>query len=406
MNSAYFASAQRRLVLLMGVVMTLPAISSGQYELFHWTNFEEGRIPDKAVTIGNNPTSTHEIVNLPAEAISTPGIYDSNSAYELGNYALKIKVRPPQTSVMNGIIVGPPLSRETLGPDGIAILQADVFLPNARELPNVAILAVEPPSDKVLNAGTQPSISTEFYRFGFSSNEVPYFSYSRPEKDRPVLFLQDRDLLPYVPRGGWRRLTFVISADHISGYIDGRGTVFSPHPQRDLSTVMAGVLVAESKLSYDVYVDNISVQIARSGGRLAESPFDTGWTIPAGEAALKGGVPYTGAVRDKRWMNPLTAWQKAQQSGQPLLLFFCSPGTWRSDEVEKLFGKPESSHYLSSYVPARVDVNQVRGGKIAQDYQVYKVPSILVISPDGSKYRRVTPEPSQSLQAIFEALRM
>ena len=108
---------------------------------------------------------------------------------------------------------------------------------------------------------------------------------------------------------------------------------------------------------------------------------------------------------DISWHQPADAWGKAQKDGVPMLLYFFAPGLDRNVPLETSFAtNPSAREFLHRHVCTRIDVNQLQGGAVAQQYGIYKVPTIMVISPDASSYKKAIPKASDTWDNVQSQL--
>lgn len=389
------------LILCMGL---WSSACHGQFEIRQWTNFEEGRLPDDGIPIGSAVSSV-EVVELSSVKEMPSGFYGSGDG-ETGRYALRMSTAPASPSC--GFATSHVFDRDSLGDHGRALFQVDIYLPDEREMPSLALLAMEVPTEQEESAPRSlPSVKGSYYRFGFTKGTIPYFSCVMPDKQHAAVFQNDKDILPLIPKPGWHRLTVMLQGSAaIHCFIDGRATVFSPTHEDIVRRFRIGVMLADGKRAYDVYVDNISVQVAYDNSPMPDSPYSAGWHIPAGEAARRSSsAPLSSAVRDLRWMEPVSAWQTAQSTGKPLLMFFYSPGQANSRRLDALFSSQTATHgFLDRHVCTRIDVNQLQGGTVARQYDVFKIPELIVVSPDGAKHQRVVPRPDEEWESMARQL--
>ncbi len=392
-----------RIVLILCVWLCTSA-SRGQFEVLQWTNFEEGRLPDDGITIGSAASSV-EVVELSSVGGMPPNFYETGDG-ETGRYALRLRTEPASPNC--GFVTSYIFDRESLGDHGRALFTVDIYLPDEAELPSLALLAMDVPADQDEQPPSSlPSVRGSYYRFGFTKGTIPYFSCVMPDKQHAAVYQNDRDIVPLIPKPGWRRLTVMLQGGAaIYCFIDGRATVFSPTHEKEVRRFRIGVMLADGKRAYDAFVDNISVQVGDGNSPVPNSPYSDGWRIPAGEAARRNSsVPLSSAVRDLRWIEPVSAWQAAQRTSKPLLMFFYSPGQPNSQRLDALFSSQTSTHaFLNRHVCTRIDVNQLQGGTIAREYNVFKVPELIVISPDAAKHLRVLPRPDEEWESILRKL--
>lgn len=104
------------------------------------------------------------------------------------------------------------------------------------------------------------------------------------------------------------------------------------------------------------------------------------------------------------WKTPEEAWAQAQASNKSMLLFFYSPGVPVAESLAKLIEGPEAQGYMDGCCAARVNVTEKAGQAVAQKYGVYKVPTLLVITPDAKSYKMVTPGNSTDWHGIEQQL--
>lgn len=386
-----------RLLLVCVSVLLGPPGARAQYEVYQWASFEDGKLPENSITIGADPDKRVQVVDLDTVQGVPPPFRSPEARRETGRFGLKLTSTGRDGNYLTGLAVGAILDRDKLGPKGRAIYQADFFLPAGEgNLPSLAVLAMEPPQE-VQKAYT-PNVHTvdkPYYRFGMTLGKSLYFSRFIPKEKDPPYYTKDTPLLQELPLPGWHRFAIVFDGpNHIRCYIDGRETRFSPLPMPQFRKLMVGVMLADNQRAYDAYVDNLSIQVSQDAPQLPDSPYVTGWRIPPGPATLRAKALAAAGVAplpDSRWIDPTEAWKKAQESRIPLLLYFYAPGLPGTAAMEHIFSShPAAKAFLDKCVCARVDANQLSGGMIAKQYEVFKFPTVLIIAPDLSWHRRAT----------------
>jgi len=395
--------------LAAALLCLLPLGASAQYAIHEWTHFEDATLGKNFSLIGGNPETAMRVVDVNTVGGVPPEFRTGDAAREIGRYCLELDASPANGGPV-GIAVGDLIDRDKLGPNARALFQADFFIPKDQEVPSLAVLAMAPPDD---SAGVRPkSIKTpgKFYRFGLtqgSQGTTPYFSYVTPEKATAKTYRHDPQVFGLLPRPGWRRFAMMISGKNIFCYFDGRGTNFSPVEEVNLRQLLVGVALADSKRTYKCYVDNISIQVSEEAAPVPDSPY-RGWTIPPGEAMLRSGsLVGSEGVRDLRWLDAEAAWGKAQKERKPMMLFFYVPGMPNCDRINDMFKNvPGAATMLDTHACARIDVNQLRGGTVAKQYGIYKIPALLTISPDAQKYKRYLPAKSDDWFAIEKQVKL
>lgn len=79
--------------------------------------------------------------------------------------------------------------------------------------------------------------------------------------------------------------------------------------------------------------------------------------------------------------------KRAAESDRPVLLAFkaswCGPCKWMDNEV---FSKPAAAKALEGWVPIHVDVDEQ--GRLADQYHVSGVPTLIALSPEGKELTR------------------
>lgn len=397
-------------ILLAGALA--PALA--QYQNKQWANFEDGKLPANVVTIGANPQQSLSVVELKSVSGQPPAFRSEQAVKETGTFGLAIKSSPGgvQGAYSNGVLLKDVLDRDQLGPNGRALFQGDFFVPDeAGVLPSLAILAIDVPTTYTgLSGGNIGALNTGFYRFGFTKQAQLYFSTVVPRSANAAFFENDPSLLKQIPRPGWHRFAIVCEGkDTIRCYVDGRETAFSPIQEPQLRKLAVGVLLADNEKDYTAYVDNISIQVSEDAPVLPESPYINNWTVEASKSATGGGLtsklPSLRAQQNTQWMEPIPAWQQAQAQRKPLLLYFYAPGLSATERLENFFASDTAAKsFLGKHVAARIDVNQLQGTEIARQYNIFKVPTLMVISPDAKSHKRVTPSSRDEWNSIQQQI--
>ena len=101
------------------------------------------------------------------------------------------------------------------------------------------------------------------------------------------------------------------------------------------------------------------------------------------------------------WLSPTQAWAQAQAKQQAMLLFFYSPKVAEAEKMNMLIeAGSDAKSLLSKYACSKVDVSQIDGDVIAKKYEIYKVPTLLLIQPDAKSFKKLMPSPSEPWQQI------
>jgi len=395
-----------------GLVLAVAVSSaSAQYEVKEWANFEDGKIPDNVITIGGGWQKRLSVVT-PESVTTQPAAFKNG---EVGKGVLSLQASPVKTDAKTwqlGLAVGEVIDRSKLTAQGRAMFQADFYIEADGNYPSLAVMAMEPPKDMYNNH--VDSISGAFYRFGITKNNRLYYSQVVPGDATAKKFEQDAELLKKIPAPGWHRFALVCEGpDTLRCYVDGREAGFSPIKDTAMTSVMVGLLLAEQDRAYTAYADNISIQMSDEAPALPASPYDAGWSMPAGSSSKAASAGASTAVPTAQvstalasdWQPPVEAWAKAQQEKKGLLLYFFAPGIERVEKVNQMLTSDAAAKaYIARHSCARIDVNQLEGGSIAKKYGIFKVPTFLVISPDGQQYKRVSPGPNETWPQIESQL--
>lgn len=403
-------------LLLQAVLMITCTTAYSQYKVHQWANFEDNKIPDDAVKIGALADKNLKVVDISAMKGMPPEFTSGAAAKETGKYALEITASPDPTNAKTfntGLAVIELLDRDKLGEKGRALYQADFFIPPVDgELPSLAVLAMEQ-NENLPKGKPLESVTTGFYRFGLTLGKNLFFSCVLPGQDKAQVYNNDLDLLAQVPRPGWHRFAIVFEGpETIRCYVDGRETKFSPMREPTLRKLVVGVMLADQKRSYSAYMDNLSIQVSEDAPILPASPYAAGWRLAAanttrGKKVIEAPPPLD-VAQSASWIEPPTAaWSTAQKTNKPMLLYFYAPALSGTDRVDKMFGTdPAAKDFLTKHASSRVDVNSLQGGAIAKQYEVFKVPALLVISPDAKDYKRSVPGPNHTWSQISGELKL
>ena len=379
--------------LILAAIIFISARGFCQYTVYEWANLEDGKLPAGAHIIGEaatprvSPVEYSNVTGQPSQFTMVPS--------ERGRFGLRIQHAPDEKVKFTqaGLCTGQVLDRDELGDKGRALFQGDFFIPHDGTIPTLSIVAMMPPDAEKAGAPVQyiPGLTKGFYRFSiFRKNLAMGLTMQKPDAPAPVFLGTDNDLLKLAPRAGWHRFSIAFEGkDNIRCFIDGREANFSPAKEGTLRKLIVGVILVETPQNpaYDCFVDNLSVQVSKDVLEMPESPYSAGWTFPSGPATRRGeslaAVPVS-VVSDGLWLEPEAAWQKAQQNNIPFFLFFEAPGVPGCLAVESLFEKDAAARtFLQNHACTRIDMNQLRGGTIAQSYRIFKVPTLMVISPDA-----------------------
>jgi hypothetical protein len=157
-------------------------------------------------------------------------------------------------------------------------------------------------------------------------------------------------------------------------------------------------------------MDNLSIQVSDDAPVLPESPYQEGWTLAASAATkpdAQDAQAQTNVKKSTTWLDPVEAWETAQSQKKPMFLYFYAPGLKATSRMDTIFSEnADAKAFLARHAAARIDVNQLTGDEIAKKYKVYKVPTLLVISPDAKTARIAVPTSSEDWKKVEGELRL
>ncbi len=382
-NSRNWLNQITILAVLLILMSGYHSIAGAQYQVYHWASFEDARFPNNYSPIGKTFQKTAGVLDLNNLAGAPSQFRSETASLETGRFSMAIQSNPQ--SILTGIGTGITLFREKLGNDGRALYQADFFVPDEKApLVNMAVLAMKP-----MKPGQKDPSS--FYRFGLArlgKNAVPafYLSHIAEGGGGASMFHMDPGLYKRLPKPGWHRFSIVFEGQNtIRCYVDGIEPKFSPVYDNSLQEMQIGIMIAEKKHVVTTYVDNLSIQWTPENIPIPDSPYASSW--PAGTIPTN----HQEVVKDLEayWMHPTYARARAMKENKPIFVYMQSPRVPASLELERLIARtPEARGFLDQFIPVRVDVNQLMGGTIAQSYTVSRIPTVLLINPDGTEITR------------------
>jgi hypothetical protein len=352
-----------------------------QYQVSTWSNFEDGTFPENLEMAHDAASDNVSVFNY-KDPSAPKGIIDGIAQTECGAYGLKFKIDEGKKYLK--VINQFSLDRKNLGTSGKALFQADFFIPeDLSTVPaSMAVLAVK-------QTETGESAAFRFYRLGILKGERIFFSFTN-NTGEPSIYKQQKFSTLNMKKGGWHRIQIIFQGkDKIICAFDGQPTSFSPIIEPTLGVVRPGLMVAgvveESPLH--CIVDNLSIQWSAEDVPLPESPWITGQSD--GYAANNAISAEPGAFH---WFaSPEDAWKESQLSKRPILILFYTPKAKAWKLLEDIFQKNASAKaLLKRFTLLKMNLNQLQGGTVAQQFQVFRVPCFLVMGLDGKvKFKEI-----------------
>ena len=347
-----------------------------QYRVHTWESFETGDIP-ATLFRGHAADKT----NLFAYNYATPGTPPAMTMgmanIENANFGVKFVLAKKKNHVS---VVSPiSLDRRTLGAVGKALYQADFYLPPEGEpMPTTALMAM------VVEKGRS---TYKFYRFGvLAGGKDVYFAFAN-DTPSPLLFKPEK-IAPFkLARPGWHRFQMImVGQEDIYCAIDGTPTKFSPIKEKTLSVLNAGLMVADDKGEGEVVADNLSIQWSFENVPLPDSP----WTMTIAEAD-KPNTSLMDSGASVYWLNDAQrAWKLASAQKRPILTKFYAPKIGPYQYLKAITPNDEETRtLLNHFVLLDVDVNQLGGGTMGQKFGIVRLPTFMVLGPDGKEIGRL-----------------
>lgn len=88
-----------------------------------------------------------------------------------------------------------------------------------------------------------------------------------------------------------------------------------------------------------------------------------------------------------------------------MLIMFFAPRANTYQRLEQIItADPSAQTLVNQFVPLKIDVNQLRGGTIAKQFIVFKVPTFVVIDPLQKERARVLFETNSTWQTVAPEL--
>jgi hypothetical protein len=379
--------------VLLKILLPLCLLAAGelpaQYIVYQWDNLENSQYPPKYSPIGTSFDEKVKVVGLSQVNGLPPGFRSVEAARETGQFGLAITSDPK--NVLTGLATGTVLQREKLGAQGKALYQADFYFPAETEKQtNFAVLAMLP----MKPGQSQPQ---QFYRFGVSKLKALYFSFVEGASKPQTEVKTDKELFKKVPKASWHRLSIVFEGrSRIRCFVDGREASFSPIEEGTLKELQVGILNAENKDVLTTYVDNMSIQWTPEDVPLPDSPYAASW----------GDAPSAPQPANAMtWLTPEEGKAKATASGRPMFVYMHAPRVAATQTLNQILDSdPKAREFLKGYVPVKIDVNQLQGGTIARHLNVSRIPTVILMQPNGAELGRTIYVPGKTWEAMAAGL--
>ena len=119
----------------------------------------------------------------------------------------------------------------------------------------------------------------------------------------------------------------------------------------------------------------------------APAPAGVATATPASAA---GGTAAGAPPAPTPWLSsPDEAWDRARSTQRPIVVYFHVPRSKLCQSFESFLQTDAAvSAQMANLVRLRVDLNTLPGGMIGQKFQIYRIPSFVILTPDGKEVAR------------------
>jgi hypothetical protein len=362
---------------LLLIAVTGSRASAQQYRVHSWESFESGTIPETIVRFHHSDETTVRPLNLRSPGI--PREANSGTAnLECGQFALGFF--PTTDSNHLSIFTPDSLDRNQLGENGHALYQADFYLPaDGTSIPTISLLA------QVIEEG---SGKYKFYRFGIlEGGEQIFFSFTN-NAAQPEIYENQKTEDLNLARPGWHRFQIIfLGRDQIYCAIDGQMTSFSPITEATHQVLNAGIMVTSATPGKSAVADNLSIQWTAQEAPLPISP----WLSQVADTNAPNTSPLESG-KSVIWLNdPTKAWETVRQQKRPLMIKFYSPNIRPYEYTKQIIPNNQEAYDLfNQYILLEFDANQLNGGKMAEKFNVSRIPSFVILDPNtGQETNRI-----------------
>lgn len=370
---------QRPALLLLMVFSLVGSAFSQQYRIHTWESFESGVLPENIHLGHYSDSETVGVVdifenqNVPSQARG--GV----APLELGTHSLLWKPMPDKNHL--SIFAPDGLNRERIGQNGAALYQADFYLPAVGEpVPNISMLAQVLDSDG--------STTYKFYRFGIlEPGDKLFFAFTN-DAAQPEIFQQVPISQMDLQRPGWHRFQIIFHGQNeIYCAVDGEFTSFSPVLEGTHTSLNAGIMVTSSEFDSVALTDNLSIQWTPQNAPLPESP----WTQGSADASRPNTSPLESGSSVSWLQESSKAWSTARRQQRPILAMFYTPNITPYERLKQMVpNTPEAYEVFNRFVLLKIDANQLAGGRLAEKFEIFRLPTFVVIGSDGLTRGKIT----------------
>lgn len=350
-------------------------------------NFEQGSLPSDFQWLHNAGPNNVQISNL--DSPDAPADLRGRDPFgHCGRRALRFDTQPGSSRLTAAM--ARPFRRHLQREQDRVVFQADVFLPE-RMPGSVSLIGIAPPD----STGKHP---WKLFRFGWMEGKV-FFSFANGDPS-PFIYVEDTVMFESLERGAWHRLQMEFTGtDTIRLSVDGVFPAFSPIHQPLLNELEPGLLVvSDPHQAGTVYADNLGVIWKQGGTEIPPSPWQPDL------ARRVAARPQPGAAID--WAaTPDEARRRSMADDRPLVLMFYRTNAGALDTLEKIIRfDPSCKNVLTGFVPCRIDLASEPGKSLGQHLNIFRVPCIVMFTPQGRELDRIIYERETSWPEVVKRM--
>jgi hypothetical protein len=367
------------------IIFLSGSLVSAQFQVYSWYNLEQGAFPADLKRSHDANEANTILVDFNSPGLP-PGIMDEITISECGRYGLKFETTRGDQFLKT--VSDVTLDRKSLGMNGKALYQADFFLPeNNSSIPySIAVLAV-------LSSEDEAQSRFSFYRFGILKGERIFFSFTHKTYE-PLIYHQTNIAQLKLKRPGWHRFQIIFNGqEDIICAIDGRPTNFPAIKDATLDKLKAGIMVSSSgdQPKGTCFADNLSIQFTTENLALPDSPWIYSLEITQTQGSyINPSSPFMPQTQLTWFSSPELAWQESMATNSPILILFYTPRADAYKNLEQFINtNQQAQNFLKRFTLLRIEVNQLRGGTITSQFNVFKVPCFLLLGADGKEKTKI-----------------
>jgi len=382
------------------IILFFSAISTciyAQYKIYTWENFENNIFPTTLCMFGDaNPQNVYVAPYSQCPDYQT--VTYGTAKTECGSSGMFFKTSSNGRYLR--IVSNNILNRDLLGETRKAIIQSDFYLtPPSPEMIGMALLAAE------IDPKRTDRISA-YYRLGINRFGQIYFSYiDRRIQERPLHYEKDETNAFKLKMPAWHRFQMAFQGpDKIHCFVDGKEAPFSPVTNLKLKQLRMGIMIAARPGQLGTCItDNLSIQLAEENLPMPGSPWSKKVTLTIASPFEDKTVHIPAASNSN--LSWFTSVPQAVHSNASLkrayLVLFYSPFAKSNNALNRMITSDLNAHnYLMQFCLVCIDVNQLHGGLLAQQFGIFKLPCFVILDYRGDEVSRTYFEEGQTWNSV------